>query len=654
MKRHPYRLLFFLCFFSYSPFFAQTPLLDSLKQELCIPTDDSTRLDRLLYIGRVYNSYQPSQGIPFAEKAWALAKKLNRIDKEAEAHKTWGRLAANNGQMDSALLHFQLARRLTPQFESDEFMLGLLMKFKYVHSSIGNNDSAMYYNIEALKWGEKLNDSVGIANCLNDIADMLASLGNPQEALTYAERALVINKAINHKSNEAYTYQILGVIYRELGELDRALDFQDKSLDLLTQLGAEADYAIGLLYRGNIYKYRTAYTLALADYQKGLELATKIGYPGLIDVFEASLGDIYVRTAQFTKALPYLLRAIERMDKKEMSENLPENFRHVSKAYAGLGQFDSAYHYLVLSYDVRDTIFNQASEETETRMRTEYETQKNLDEIALLKKDAERQRLIIGFALGFLALTIVILFLLERSNRIRTESNRLLSQTNDTLNSQKTEIEKQRDVIEGQNNKNELLLKEIHHRVKNNLQTISSLLNLQSAHIQDASAKEAVQAGQHRVKSMALIHQKLYQRENLAGVEMKDYLTTLGESLLDTFGERAEAVTLAITMDEVELDVDTAVPIGLIVNELITNSLKYAFPDNTTGIISVCLIRNSAQKLELTVSDNGVGKTDNFDSKERTSFGSRLIHLLSLQLNGKVTTDHSNGTSVHLIFEENI
>lgn len=246
----------------------------------------------------------------------------------------------------------------------------------------------------------------------------------------------------------------------------------------------------------------------------------------------------------------------------------------------------------------------------------------------------------------------VILFLLGRSNRIRVESNRLLSQTNETLTQQKNEIEGQKDVIEKQNQKNELLLKEIHHRVKNNLQTISSLLNLQSAHIEDDSVKEVVQAGQHRVKSMALIHQKLYQRENLAGIEMQDYLQTLGDSLFDTFGVDREWITFEVQMPEVELDVDTAVPIGLIVNELITNSLKYAFPSGRAGVITVSLNRKEDNKLSLLVKDNGIGKQDDEGASSGTSFGSRLIHLLSLQLNGKLSADYAKGTAVQLLFNE--
>lgn len=195
-------------------------------------------------------------------------------------------------------------------------------------------------------------------------------------------------------------------------------------------------------------------------------------------------------------------------------------------------------------------------------------------------------------------------------------------------------IRQQRDEIQKQNQEKELLLKEIHHRVKNNLQTVSSLLNLQSEHIEDDSVKEAVAEGQHRVQSMALIHQKLYQRENLAAIEMKDYLGQLGEGLLESFGVDANRVQIKLEMQELELDVDSAIPIGLIVNELLTNSLKYAFPDERKGEITLSLDLTAEKILSMKLKDDGVG-IDGVKNSKGTAFGSQLIRLLTRQLGGK-------------------
>jgi two-component sensor histidine kinase len=200
------------------------------------------------------------------------------------------------------------------------------------------------------------------------------------------------------------------------------------------------------------------------------------------------------------------------------------------------------------------------------------------------------------------------------------------------------------------NQENELLLKEIHHRVKNNLQTVSSLLSLQSESISDKSAFDAVQESKNRVASMALLHQKLYQGENLAAIEMRDYFETIGSTIIDSFGKKAENIALDIDMSEIELDVDTAVPIGLITNELITNSIKHAFPDQEKGQIRITLQQDENGLLKLLIADNGRPAAGEAVSKKDSGFGSLLIQLLTTQLGGTLKTSTEKGTSTVIRF----
>jgi two-component sensor histidine kinase len=150
---------------------------------------------------------------------------------------------------------------------------------------------------------------------------------------------------------------------------------------------------------------------------------------------------------------------------------------------------------------------------------------------------------------------------------------------------------------------------------------------------------------------MGIIHQKLYQGDNLGSIEMKDYFLNLGEGILDTFNAD-DKVKIECAMDNLELDVDTAVPIGLIVNELLTNALKYAFPENAAGNILISLSKSNPETLTLKVSDNGIGKTVGLAPKG-TGFGSQLIQLLTQQLNGEMTEDSQDGTSVLFHFKLN-
>jgi len=186
-------------------------------------------------------------------------------------------------------------------------------------------------------------------------------------------------------------------------------------------------------------------------------------------------------------------------------------------------------------------------------------------------------------------------------------------------------------LIEEKNTENELLLGEIHHRVKNNLQVISSLLSLQERNITDKTAKAAILEGKERVQSMGLIHKLLYQENNFAGIDMNDYVQKLVDGLLDSFGVSKEEMELDIDFSKIELDVDTAVPIGLMINELVINSLKYAFEGTEKPKLTV-KIEEKNQQLILQVEDNGNGDVESI--LKAKSFGMKLIRSLSRQING--------------------
>lgn len=177
---------------------------------------------------------------------------------------------------------------------------------------------------------------------------------------------------------------------------------------------------------------------------------------------------------------------------------------------------------------------------------------------------------------------------------------------------------------------------------------VKSLIALQSAQIEDPATKDAMIASQNRVQSMGIIHQKLYQGTNLGSIEMKDYFLNLSEGILDTFNAE-DKVKIECAMDNLDLDVDTAVPIGLIVNELLTNALKYAFPEQQTGIINISLEKDTDHNLKLQVKDNGIGKTEGIAPKG-TGFGSQLVKLLTRQLNGKMIERNDAGTHIEFDF----
>ncbi|MBT3605537.1 MAG: PAS domain S-box protein [Candidatus Latescibacteria bacterium] len=194
----------------------------------------------------------------------------------------------------------------------------------------------------------------------------------------------------------------------------------------------------------------------------------------------------------------------------------------------------------------------------------------------------------------------------------------------------------------------EVLLKEIHHRVKNNLQIISSLLNLQSGYIDDARTQEMFKESQSRIQSMALIHEKLYQSEDLARVDFSEYIVSLVNFLMRSYSPGG--VNIALDVEPVFLSLDTSIPCGLIVSELVSNSCKYAFPEGRSGEIYVRLKPIDNEHYELGVGDTGIGFPEDVDFQETESLGLQLVTTLADQLDGEIELDRSKGTEFRIRF----
>ncbi|HEY9635092.1 MAG TPA: histidine kinase dimerization/phosphoacceptor domain -containing protein [Coleofasciculaceae cyanobacterium] len=198
----------------------------------------------------------------------------------------------------------------------------------------------------------------------------------------------------------------------------------------------------------------------------------------------------------------------------------------------------------------------------------------------------------------------------------------------------------------------EILLQEIHHRVKNNLQVISSLLDLQSQYIEDALTKEMFRESQKRVKSMALVHEQLYQAKNFTKINFADYLKKLAYYLFDTYGIDTKQIQLKLNIEEITLTINRAIPCGLIITELVSNALKYAFSNRTEGIIEIAFSSDSDKNFTLIVRDDGIGLPKNLDFKKEKSLGLQLVSILANQLEATLELNCCVGTKVCLKFSE--
>lgn len=198
----------------------------------------------------------------------------------------------------------------------------------------------------------------------------------------------------------------------------------------------------------------------------------------------------------------------------------------------------------------------------------------------------------------------------------------------------------------------ETLLREIHHRVKNNMQIISSLLRLQSKYLKNKDDVEIFKESHNRISSMALIHEKLYQSRDFTNIDFNVYVRDLVKGLFHSYGTDERGIKLKISVGNVPIGIDSAIPCGLIINELVTNSLKYAFPDGRKGEINVSLGVVGEQEFELIISDNGVGIPESIDFEKTDTLGLHLVKILAEnQLHGEITTDRKNGIEFKIKFK---
>jgi len=198
----------------------------------------------------------------------------------------------------------------------------------------------------------------------------------------------------------------------------------------------------------------------------------------------------------------------------------------------------------------------------------------------------------------------------------------------------------------------EVLLKEVHHRVKNNMQVISSILNLQSSYIEDETALAILRESQDRIKSMSFVHESLYQSKTLSEVNFSEYVQNIARNLFHSYGRPEGGLSLDFDLEEVFLNLDTSIPCGLIINEVVSNSLKYAFQGREKGVIRIEFSKLADGKLKLIVSDNGIGLPDNFDIENAESLGLQLVTTLVTQVSGELKIDTSNGTEFNIVFKE--
>ncbi len=599
--------------------------------------------ESVLLLGRLADSASVSNLLElrgYADQALQLAGSEASGLVQARAHLLAGKAYTRLASYDTALIFLDRSLALFDPATQVEETAEAHHWQGYANANQREFGTAAEHYYKAVEIWERIGRRKELARTYTALADMQAMQNDHEKAISYSRQAIGILEAIDEPELLVDALVHLSFTYVIKGDPANGLKYASQAMGILEQKAPDGLQVTRVANaRGNAHKFLGNYAEAIRDYELSKRISEKRGLARGVMVSEANIGHTLLLQKQYAEALPHTLQAIDLMYQIGDTRNLRENLQHAADSYAGLGDYPNAHRYMTLYRDEREREYEQRIVALKDGLAEKYEAGQRDATIDMQKGLIEKQRnfqRLLGVSVALLLLTSLLIYLSLRS---RQKANGLLEAVNEQLAKK--------------NRENELLLREIHHRVKNNLQTVSSLLNLQSADIEDPAALAAVQESRNRVRSMSFIHQKLYQGEQLASVEMKDNFETMGQAMLQSFGPPAKHVALKVDMPPIKLDVDTAIPIGLIVNELVTNSLKYAFPDQREGAIEISLRAADEHTLVLRVADNGVGSDRAAHSewrKSSTGFGGSLVQLLAQQLDARIEQHEAGGFSTLILF----
>ena len=583
--------------------------------------------------------------IKYAQKGIALAKQIKNAKWTGLLNVELGWIYQSLNQIKKAEQIYQEAIDLfsTANLLNDKSKA--LGKLSLLYGQTNRSDQALQQARAAIKISEQLGDEIGLAYAYYAIVYNFINAGKDREALAYIDKSIDLYQ----KNGEIYRVALLMenkvTSYIHLGEPEKALKAANELIQTINnapiKYNATNRHYLGqaLYSRAKVYMQLKLYKKALTDNDSLQVLLSNDGNSLVNAAYIYQKAKILYFTKDY-RASKTLCLSLLQHPTVEAERFLGYTYEYLSKNCEALNQYKSAYKYHLEFEKYEEKEVSDQSKLKMEELQAKYEAEKTAAIILTQKQRLTQQRMIQWLAIGFAGIVGLLFFQSYRNAIARKHNNEALRFSNNQLGESNA-------LLAEKNKENELLIKEIHHRVKNNLEIVSSLLELQAEQLTDVTTQMILQESQNRVQSMGLVHQKLYQKGILNSVEMRDYFKNLSESILETFNAW-DRMDIDINMEKTILDVEVAIPIGLIVNELITNAWKYAFPEKTCknkkGLVKVSLNKIDEQHLQLIVADNGIGK-DLHAPNKGTGFGSQLINLLTIQLNGSMQEIQDNGTT---------
>lgn len=564
----------------------------------------------------------------------AIAACLNNI----------GMIHFNKGNYAGSIIYYQRSADIKKKLGETEDAASVLVNIGITYREQGIYDKALESLLEAARYFERSDSFHELASCYNTIGNVQLDLGSPEKALSFHFKALDIREKIGNETGVAGSLNNIGQVYMHKKQYELALEFLHRSLKKKEKLGDKKLLASTLDRIGEVYYLTEDMREAERFLLRSLRLKNEIEDLRGAAITHNKLGQLYLLWNKFEPCFDQLDKGRTIARSLGAKAVLLENCEISARAYQEKGDAKKVFEYYQLHAQLKDSILNDQKSRALAEMDVKYETERKEQEIALLneksKADAavlEQQQVRIY---SFYAITALLVGLIGAGARAYTSGKKVTRQKEELIRQKQAMIDQK-----------QVMMNEAHHRIKNNLQMLLSMLSLQQGRVGDESTKTALKAVESRLNAMILIHQDLYGEDNSSQVSIRSYITRLVNTLLDSYAAR-DKVKADLMISEAQVEWDKALNIGFITNEVISNAFKHAFAHTAHALVTVTLKAGDGT-IALTISDNGSGISPGRAEKS-SSFGLRLVQMFVKDLKGTMSMSSSrSGTSFEFTIPNN-
>jgi two-component sensor histidine kinase len=624
--------------------FGQKTLYNNISKE----NPDSTRLKALTDLAYNYIGKNNDSSYFYIQKGLEVCNSIEEdIDSNIEDsltlihcgqhYMTIGYYHYRKRELNESLRAFKKAGKIFDQYNSLKNEAESLNNSAVILTKMSSTSEAILDYHKALKIYTKLNDSIGKAYTLNNLSRVYREQDDVERAIKYIKEALELSVALDAKELVTLNLNAYAGLKKVTGDTTEALKLYEQALSIRKTLNDSLGIATVLNNIGSLYKNQQKYQDAINYFSHAQTITEKLNNLEGLGHTLYNQGEVYLAINQVDKAKVFGTEALNIGDSINSIKIISRSAELLMNVYKSLNDWEKAFEMQALKMKMDAKSFNKETQKIaqQEALKYQFEKEEAIDrkeqeqELKLGEERAERQK-IFYIAIGLVTLLLIaLLFISAQRLRSAKQQNRLITK---------------------QSNERKMLLQEIHHRVKNNFQIVSSLLRLQSYSIDNESLRQSFEEAVNRINSMAIVHDIIYRQEKFSEIDSKEYLEKLVASLKQSSGN--PRIDFEIDAQKPKLKIETLIHLGIALNELIINSFKYAFSsDHSNPKIRIVLNEIGENEFELIYQDNGIGINKEID---QASFGMELIQTLIEHLEGSVniSSEENWNTTISIKFKD--